>query len=75
MQDQAWVMKMKLLSYNDLKPRRGIDYTRDRLRAKVKAGEFPAPISLSEGRIAWIEQEIDAWIEQRAALRKTKQAA
>jgi prophage regulatory protein len=68
-------MKMKLLSYNDLKPQRGIDYTRDHLRAKVKAGEFPAPISLSEGRIAWIEQEIDAWIEQRAALRKTKQAA
>ena len=65
---------MRILTYDQLKAK-GVPYCRVQLRRKVKAGEFPAPISLSDRRIAWIEAEIDAWIAERAALRETKAAA
>jgi len=32
---------------------------------RVKAGTFPRPCKLSEGRIAFVEHEIDKWIEDR----------
>jgi prophage regulatory protein len=56
---------MRLLIYPQLKSEKGIDYTREHLRRKVKAREFPAPIPLSDARIAWVEEEIDAWLEER----------
>jgi prophage regulatory protein len=61
---------MRILTFDQLKAK-GVPYCRVQLRRKAKAGEFPAPISLSDRRIAWIEAEIDAWLEQRAAMRAT----
>jgi predicted DNA-binding transcriptional regulator AlpA len=63
---------MKLISFDRLGPEKGIDYCRDHLRRKVKAGEFPKPIALSIGgrRIAWIEAEVDEWLAARAAERE-----
>jgi len=29
---------------------------------KVKAGTFPAPRQLADGRVGWYEHEVDAWI-------------
>ena len=60
---------MKLIDYKTLSPSKGINYSRDHLRRKVKAGEFPKPIPVSERRIAWIETEIDDWLAARAAER------
>lgn len=34
-----------------------------------KRGEIPLPIRLSRGRVMWIESEIDALIDARAAAR------
>ena len=31
----------------------------------VKAGEFPAPIRISAGAVAWPSSTIDQWIEDR----------
>lgn len=31
----------------------------------VKAGSFPAPISLGARAVGWIESEIDEWIDRR----------
>jgi len=61
---------MKLLMFEELKPSKGVPYCRDHLRTKVAKKEFPAPIPLSPGRIAWIEEEIDDWIAERAAERE-----
>jgi prophage regulatory protein len=35
--------------------------------ALIAADQFPKPVKLSEGgrAVAWIESEIDAWIESR----------
>ncbi len=69
---------MRILRYPQLAAR-GITYSRQQLRRKIAAGEFPAPIPLDNRQdhptIAWIEHEIDAWIEKRAALRGQKVAA
>ena len=29
---------------------------------RIKAGTFPAPVSLGEKAVGWVESEIDAWI-------------
>lgn len=60
---------MRLISFERLRPEKGIDYSRDHLRRKVAAGEFPKPISVSSARIAWIEEEIDRWLAERVAER------
>lgn len=38
------------------------------LHAWVRAGEFPAPIPLTPGgtRVAFLESQVNAWIQQRA---------
>ena len=56
----------KLISFSDLKPYKGIGYSRDHLRRMVKEGRFPRPMNLSSARIAWQEAEVDAWIEAKA---------
>jgi prophage regulatory protein len=40
-----------------------VDYHPAHIRRLVKAGQFPAPIQLSPNRVAWIEAEIDEWLE------------
>jgi len=45
---------------------RGADRTsRVYLWRAVRAGTFPAPIKLSENRIAWRRPEVEAWIASR----------
>ncbi len=31
----------------------------------MRKGDFPKPIKVGERTVAWIEQEVDAWINQR----------
>ena len=33
---------------------------------KLKKGQFPAPIRLSEGAIGWRRADINAWLQKRA---------
>jgi predicted DNA-binding transcriptional regulator AlpA len=69
---------MRIIRYPGLAAK-GIHYSRQQLRRKIAAGEFPAPIPLdnrvSYPSIAWLESEVDGWIEARAALRDKPQAA
>ena len=59
---------MKLLEYRDLRER-GIRYSRPHLWRLWNAGRFPKPIKMSSSRNAWLESEIDGWIEARLAAR------
>lgn len=34
-----------------------------------KLGQFPKPIKLTTQSVAWIEQEVERWIEQRISQR------
>lgn len=68
-------MMSNLLPYQKLRAK-GIPYTREHLRRLIEAGKFPAPVVLSEtasgrhARIAWVESEVDAWIERLVNQRK-----
>jgi prophage regulatory protein len=66
---------MRLLTFEQLRSDRGIAYSRDHLRRKCGRREFPAPVQLSENRIGWVESEVDAWLEQRAATSRWRQPA
>ncbi len=65
---------MRVLSYSDLKVK-GIPFSKVWLGQLVKDGKFPKPIRLGENRVAFIEAEIDGWLEARAAERDGNQAA
>lgn len=56
---------MRVLSFDELKPERGIGFCREQIRRLVKAGKFPRPIELGENRVAWRVDEVDAWLEAR----------
>ncbi|SDC25689.1 helix-turn-helix transcriptional regulator [Acinetobacter boissieri] len=42
--------------------------------AMMKKGEFPLCLSLSERRVAWLESDIDDWINERIAKHKASTA-
>jgi len=63
---------MKLLSIDDLKPLKGIPYSKPHLWRLIRAGKFVRPIRLGENRIAFSEQEIDAWLDSKIAERDAK---
>lgn len=39
-----------------------VPFSRSTIYAKIKAGEFPAPVRISENRVAWDSAKVDAWI-------------
>jgi prophage regulatory protein len=43
---------------------------RSSIYAGVKNGTFPAPISLGERAVGWLESEIMTWIETRKVARQ-----
>jgi prophage regulatory protein len=59
----------KLLSYDDLRAR-GIRFSRVHLARLEREGLFPQRIRFGAGNfIAWLEDEIDRFLEDRAAAR------
>jgi predicted DNA-binding transcriptional regulator AlpA len=69
---------MRILRYNQLATK-GVTYSRQQLRRKIAAGEFPKPITLDDREerpsIAWLEDEIDGWILKRMERREQRAAA
>ena len=60
---------MRLLTFEELRQKKGHPYCRDHTRRLVKAGLFPTPINVGPGRIAWAESEIDQHYDELAAKR------
>ena len=63
---------MKLLSMDEVRDLKGVNYSRAHLFRLIRAGRFPAPVKLGDNRNAFVESEIDAWIEQRIAEREPR---
>ncbi len=59
---------MRLLTYQDLVAK-GIKYRRQHLARLMAADKFPQKINVGEHRIAWLESEIDGWLEAKIAAR------
>lgn len=60
-------MQQTILRTPKVQERLGV--TRTTLWRWVKAGRFPKPVQLGPQAVGWLEHEIDAWLEARAAER------
>jgi prophage regulatory protein len=53
---------MRVLSYPELRNKKGIVWSRAHVYRLIRAGKFPQPLKLGEGTTAWLEEEIDRWL-------------
>jgi prophage regulatory protein len=60
---------MKLVAYDDLRPAKGIPYSKVQLWRLERQKRFPKRISVGPQRYAWVESEIDEWIAARIRAR------
>ncbi len=60
---------MRLIPFERLAPEKGIQYSRAQIWRKVKDGTFPKPVKAGAARNAWLDSEIDAWIDRLVAER------
>ncbi len=42
-----------------------VGYGRTAIYQKIKSGEFPKPYALGARAVAWLSEDIDAWIDSR----------
>lgn len=62
---------LTILRRKQVEARTGL--SRSTIYDRIKAGTFPAPISLGEKSVGWIESEIDAWLNAR--IQESRKAA
>lgn len=58
---------MNLLGIKDVKSK--VSLAQSTIYKMMANEEFPKPVQLTSNRVGWVEAEIDAWLEQRVALR------
>lgn len=63
--------KRRLIRLKNVIDKTGIP--RSGLYLKIYNNQFPKPIKLSTRSVAWIEDEVDQWIEQRIEATRGKQ--
>jgi prophage regulatory protein len=66
---------MRVISYSKLEAEKGIRFSREHIRRLVKAKKFPSPLDLGDHTIGWIDSELDAWLEAKAARRPSAKVA
>jgi prophage regulatory protein len=64
---------MRILRHDQLKPEKGICFSREHLRRLEVAGKFPKRVRLADGGdfYGYVETEIDTYLASRAAARET----
>lgn len=55
-------MSSRLLKLAAVKDKTGMGSTW--IYDRMKAGEFPRPVKISDGTVRWIESEVDEWISR-----------
>jgi prophage regulatory protein len=60
----------RLLRRRQLRELKGISYSPEWMRKLEAAGKFPRRVFLSSNVVAYLEDEIDAWIAAHAAARE-----
>jgi prophage regulatory protein len=58
---------MKLLSKKAVREK--VLYSPAHIARLEQAGQFPKRVRLGQGRVGWVEQEVEDWIAARIALR------
>lgn len=58
---------MHLISYETV--RESVPYSKVHLWRLEKVGKFPKRVKVGAGRVAWVAEEVDAWVKERVAQR------
>ena len=53
----------RLIRLDEVMARVGIG--KSAIYSRIRAKSFPAPVQLGGGSVAWVEIEVDGWIEDR----------
>jgi len=53
---------MRVLSYPELREKKGLVWSRAHVYRQIQAGKFPKPVKLGPGTTVWLESEVDAWL-------------
>ena len=64
-------MTQKLVSKKELKSIFGVPYSFAHIARLEAAGQFPERVRLGACRVAWVAEEVQAWIDERIATRDT----
>ncbi|GAF71033.1 unnamed protein product [marine sediment metagenome] len=59
----------RFLRLNQVVEKTGI--SRSTVYLYLNQGRFPKPVHVSERLVAWVESEVDAWMQERIAARKS----
>ena len=59
--------KLTVLRLNSVRERTGL--SRSTIYQRIQEGKFPKPIRLGMRAVGWLESEVEAWLQQRIALR------
>ncbi|SOZ49249.1 putative prophage regulatory protein AlpA [Cupriavidus taiwanensis] len=43
-----------------------VSLSQSTIYAMIAKGRFPKPFELTAGRVAWLEEDIDAWLAEKA---------
>lgn len=65
--DQRGARTLKLLRMPEVRTKTG--KSPSSIYSDIGSGRFPKPVKIGQRTSAWIEAELDAWIEERALLR------
>jgi prophage regulatory protein len=63
----------RLIRFKEVSRKTG--YGHSAIYEKIGKGEFPAPISLGARAVAWVESEVDQWIDDRIAASRGSRSA
>jgi prophage regulatory protein len=62
-------MTRKLVTKKELKSVYGVPYCPAHIARLEVAGQFPKRVKLGACRVAWVAEEVEAWIEERVGNR------
>lgn len=65
-------MSQTLIRLPEVKARTGL--SRTAIYAAAKDGKFPKPINLTERSVAWIDTDVQAWIDARIEASRSEAA-
>jgi hypothetical protein len=60
----------EIILFEQIKPVFGIPFSMQKLKQMANSAEFPAPVRIDSRRIAWMKNEIDAWVSTRPLVKK-----
>jgi prophage regulatory protein len=62
-------MTQRLVSKKELKSVFGVPYSFAHIARLEASGQFPKRVRLGACRVAWVADEVQAWIDERVATR------